>query len=129
MGQPAVVMNDNITGQCLNHQVPGPVGSPMPGPPFPFSAPITLGCEPSVLIGGKPAAVQGASGFNVPPHVGLHPADPHMAAPLQEGKIVMGSKSVLVGGKPAAFNGCESMICFGVPGQPIGSAADVLVGP
>ncbi len=66
-------MGDKITGQCPNHLMPNPAtGAPQPSPPLPFSAPLTMGTVATVLIGGKPAAVAGSSGLNVPPHVGLH---------------------------------------------------------
>ena len=55
---------------CPITRCPGPVGNPQPAPPMPFSAPLTLGLCATVLIGGKPAAVVGASGMNTPPHVG-----------------------------------------------------------
>ena len=55
-----------------------------------------------MLIGGKPAVVQGSWGLNIPPHVGLHPSDLFMAPPQQKGTVVQGSPTVLFGGKPAA---------------------------
>lgn len=128
MGTPAAVQGDRITATCAGHQVPNPAsGAPQPGPPFPFSAPVMLGCEPTVLIGGKPAAVLGANGLNTPPHVGLHPSDPFMAPPMQKGTITQGSPTVLIGGKPAARTGSACIVCFGAPGQLAGSAADVQI--
>ena len=59
-------MGDRVTGICPNHTVGGPRA---PAGPLPFSAPLTLGLVPTVLIGGKPAAVMGASGYNTPPHI------------------------------------------------------------
>ena len=94
MPAPAIVMGDKVTGMCPLHQIPGPVGNPQPGPPMPFSAPLTMGLCPTVLIGGKPAAVVGASGLNMPPHVGLHPADPFMVPPMQVGTVVSGSPTM-----------------------------------
>ncbi len=128
MGQPAVKLNDKIMGQCLTHQVPSPTGAPMPSPaPLPFSSPLTLGLEPSVMVEGQPAAVQGSSGFNTPPHVGLHASDPYLVPTTQEGKVVMGSTTVRFGGKAAAYTGCQTTICFAVPGQLTGTATTVLV--
>jgi uncharacterized Zn-binding protein involved in type VI secretion len=128
MGQPAVVLGDKITGICALHQIPSPVGSPMPAPPMPFSAPLTLGLATKVMIGNKPAAVQGSSGFNTPPHVGLHPSDPYMVPTMQEGKVMMGSATVLIEGKGAAYMGCTVTQCASVPSQVIGSAVTVLIG-
>ena len=128
MGTPAAVLGDKITATCAAHQIPNPAsGAPQPGPPFPFSAAITTQCEPTVLIGGKPAVVQGSWGLNVPPHVGLHPSDLFMAPPQQKGTVVQGSPTVLFGGKPAARTGSACTVCFGAPGQLAGTASTVLI--
>ena len=131
MSQPAVKLNDRIMGQCATHQIPSPTGAPMPSPaPLPFSAPITLGLTTTVMVEGTPAAVQGSSGFNTPPHTPpLHASDPHFAPPTQEGRVMVGSGTVFFDGKPAAYTGCSVSICFQLPGQVTGSASKVLVGP
>jgi uncharacterized Zn-binding protein involved in type VI secretion len=129
MGTPAAVMGDKITGTCAIHQIPNPAsGVPQPSPPLPFSAPLLTGLSTSVLIGGKPAAVAGSSGFNTPPHVGLHASDPFVVPTLQEGRVVVGSATVLFDGKPAAKTGSTVLICAGIPGQLVGTASTVLVG-
>ena len=128
MGAPAIVMGDKVTGQCAIHQIPNPAtGAPQPGPPFPFSAPITTGTVATVMIGGKPAAVVGCSGMNTPPHVGLHPADPYMAPPQQMGRIVSGSPTVTIGGKPAA-TAQSSATCCATPGSLVPTVTTVLIG-
>lgn len=125
MGVPAVVMGDRIVGMCPIHMIPGP-GGPQPSPPLPFSAPLTMSLAPTVLIGGKPAAVQGSFGFNTPPHAGI--VDPPYAGPpAQQGKVVVGSTTVLFEGKPAAKTG-STVTCCVTPGQLVGSAATVLIG-
>lgn len=130
MGSPAVVANDPVTGVCAIHLVPSPSGAPMPSPaPLPFSAPLTTGLATTVMIGRRPAAVQGASGFNTPPHVGLHPSDPSLAPPTQQGRVVTGSATVFFDKRPAAYSGCPVTVCTGLPGQVAGSAATVLVAP
>jgi uncharacterized Zn-binding protein involved in type VI secretion len=86
-----------------------------------------LGCEPTVLIGGKPAAVVGANGLNTPPHVGLHPSDPHAVPAMQKGTITQGSPTVQFGGKPAARTGSACTVCFGSPGQLAGTASTVQI--
>lgn len=128
MGQPAVVMNDQILGTCAIHMIPSPTGSPMPAPPLPFACPLLLGLTTTVMIVGKPAAVQGSSGLNTPPHVGLHPSDPYFAPPAQMGQVIVGSSTVFFEGKPAAYTGCSVTMCASVPGQLIGSAATVMIG-
>ncbi|MEP6695776.1 MAG: PAAR domain-containing protein [Pseudonocardiales bacterium] len=129
MGTPAAVAGDQVSGTCAIHMIPNPAsGAPQPGPPFPFSAPLTFGLATRTLIAGKPAVVVGASGLNTPPHVGLHPADPFMAPPMQKATVVGGSATVLIEGKPAANTGAACTICAGLPGTLTGTAATVLIG-
>jgi uncharacterized Zn-binding protein involved in type VI secretion len=128
MGAPAVVLGDQITGVCATHVVPSPSGAPMPSPaPLPFTAPLTTGLATTVLVTGKPAAVQGASGMNTPPHVGLHPTDPFLTPPTQQGRVVTGSSTVYFNGRPAAYTGCQVTVCAGQPAQIAGTAATVLI--
>ena len=128
MGQPAVVSGDKVVGVCALHQIPSPAGAPMPSPPMPFSAPLLQGLSTKVLIGGKPAAVLGSSGYNTPPHVGLHASDPFMVPTQQEGRVLNGSSTVLFEGKPAAYTGCQVAQCGMVPANVVGTAATVLIG-
>jgi uncharacterized Zn-binding protein involved in type VI secretion len=127
MGQPAAIMGDAITAQCTIHLIPGAMGAPQPGPPMPFSAKLTQGLSTTVMITGKPAAVQGSSGLNLPPHVGLHPSDPFMVPAQQTGRVLMGSMTVLIEGKGAARTGSTCSVCSGLPGQLSGGASSVLV--
>ena len=128
MAQP-LVMGDKIQGQCAIHQVPNPAsGAPQPSPaPMPFSAPLLIGLEPTVTIGGKPVAVIGSQGMNTPPHVGLHATDPFMLPATQQGTVLTGSPTVMVGGKPIATTSSQVAMCGQVPGQPISTVADVTV--
>jgi uncharacterized Zn-binding protein involved in type VI secretion len=129
MGQPAAILGDRIQGTCAIHLIPNPVsGIPQPGPPVPFSAPVTTGVVATVQITGKPAVVMGNSGINTPPHVGLHPADPFMAPPTQQGNVIKGSATVLIGGQPAARMG-DQCTCCGLPvGTLMGTGTTVLIG-
>lgn len=127
MAQP-LVMGDKIQGQCSIHQIPNPAsGAPQPGPPMPFSAPLLMGLEPTVTIGGKPVAVMGSQGLNTPPHVGLHPADPCMVPAMQPGKVMSGSPTVTAGGKAIATTSSQVTMCMNVPGQPISTVTNVTV--
>lgn len=128
MAQP-LVMGDKIQGQCAIHQVPNPAsGAPQPSPaPMPFSAPLLSGLEATVTIGGKPVAVMGSSGYNLPPHVGLHPADPFMVPTMQEGKVITGSPTVTAGGKALATSTSQVSMCAQAPGQPVATVSDVTV--
>jgi uncharacterized Zn-binding protein involved in type VI secretion len=128
MGAPAIVMGDKITGMCPLHMIPNPAtGAPQPGPPMPFSAPITLNTVATVLIGGKPAATMGSQGFNTPPHVGLHPSDPFMVPTGQMGNVMTGSPMVLIGGQPAA-SASSTCTCCATPGTAVPTVTTVLIG-
>jgi uncharacterized Zn-binding protein involved in type VI secretion len=121
-------MGDKIQGQCAIHQIPNPAsGAPQPGPPMPFSAPLLMGLEPTVTIGGKAVAVIGSKGLNTPPHVGLHPADPCMVPSMQQGAVMSGSPTVMAGGKPIATTSSQVTMCMQVPGQPVSTITDVTV--
>jgi uncharacterized Zn-binding protein involved in type VI secretion len=111
MSQPAAIMGDAITAQCTIHLIPGAMGAPQPGPPMPFSAKLTQGLATTVSIAGRPAAVQGSSGLNLPPHVGLHPSDPFLVPAQQTGRVLMGSVTVLIEGKGAARTGSSCSVC------------------
>jgi uncharacterized Zn-binding protein involved in type VI secretion len=127
MAQP-LVMGDKIQGQCAIHQIPNPAsGAPQPGPPMPFSAPLLMGLEPTVTIGGKAVAVMGSQGMNTPPHVGLHPADPCMVPNMQMGNVMSGSPTVTAGSKPIATTSSQVTMCMQVPGQPISTVTNVTV--
>jgi len=129
MGAPAAVLGDRITATCSIHLVPNPAsGAPQPGPPMPFSAPVTAGTCATVQVGGTPVVVVGAQGRCTPPQVGLHPSDPFTAPPTQLGTVVQGSTTVLAGGAPVARSGDPCVAC-GMPGATLtGTAATVQVG-
>ncbi len=107
-----IVMGDKVQGQCMTHMIPNPSsGAPQPAGPLPFSAPLTLGLAQKTYVGGKPVALLGASGYNAPPHVGLHPSDPFMTPTLQVGRVVSGSMSIFVEGKPMALQSSAALCC------------------
>jgi uncharacterized Zn-binding protein involved in type VI secretion len=129
MGTPVAVLGDQINAICPAHLIPNPAtGAPQPSPPLPFGAPITLGTVSTVLVSGQPVAVVGSSGMCNPPHVGLHPADPFFAPPMQMGQVVGGSATVLIGGLPAANATSSCTVCDGLPGTLQASGSTVLVG-
>ncbi len=118
MAQP-LVMGDKIQGQCAIHQVP----TRRPGhrsPPLPRcrSRAPAVRLEATVTIGGKPVAVMGSSGDNLPPHVGLHPADPYMVPTMQEGKVISGSPTVTAGGKAVATSASRFRCAPRCPASP-----------
>jgi uncharacterized Zn-binding protein involved in type VI secretion len=126
MGQPALVTGDKINGTCPSHLVPSASGT-QPAGPLPFSAPVTQGTIATVLIGGKPAAVVGSSGYNTPPHVGI--VDGAFASPTgQVGRITQGSATVLIGGKPAATAASMATLCASPATAAGPGVATVLIG-
>jgi uncharacterized Zn-binding protein involved in type VI secretion len=127
VGAPAIVAGDQVTGICPNHLIIGPLGVPVPAPSLPFAAPLTMGLSTNVLIGGKPAATVGASGYNTPPHVGLHPSDPFLVPITEIGQVVSGSATVMISGQPAATAQSTATCCI-APGTIPPSVATVLIG-
>lgn len=122
-----IVMGDQIQGTCPGHLMPNPAtGAPQPAGPLPFSAPLMTGLATTVTIGGQPAAVVGATGYNTPPHVGLHPSDPFLVPTLQVGTIVAGSVTVFIEGKPAATQAGQATCCA-TPGTLVPSIANVTI--
>jgi uncharacterized Zn-binding protein involved in type VI secretion len=129
MGSQAIVMGDKITGMCAIHQIPNPAsGVPQPSPaPLPFSAPLTQGLAPTVLIGSRAAAVINSKGLNTPPHVGLHGSDPYMTPTMQVGRILTASTTVYFEGQPAATATSQVTCCL-EPGSLVPTVTTVLIG-
>lgn len=125
MPAPAAVMGDQITGVCT-HPLGAPPATPTPGP-LPFSAPLLQGLEPTVMVGGKPVAVMGSSGYCTPPHVGIYPGDPFLVPLMQVGRVVVASPTVFAGGKPMASMQSTVTMCL-TPGSLIATGATVMVG-
>jgi len=94
---------------------------------LPFHAPLLQGVAATVLVGGRPAVVAGATGLNQPPHAGLHPSDPFLVPVSQQGTVRGGSATVLFEGRAAVRTG-DPCTCCQVPGVLNGSAATVLIG-
>lgn len=129
MGQPAVKLNDTVTGQCAGHTIPAPNGAPTAAPPMPFSAPLLQQLTTTVKVEGLPAAVEGSSGLNTPPHTPpLHPSDPQFAPIQQKAEVTKGSSTVNFDGKPAAYSSCQASICTSRQGMANGTASTVLIG-
>ncbi|NFV80347.1 PAAR domain-containing protein [Magnetospirillum aberrantis] len=115
MGLPAAKMGDSIVNAADIHivLVPSP-GGPVPTPqPFPFNGRITMATCPNVRVNGRPAAVVGSMGQNIPPHI---PATGmFQTPPTNLGRVVRGSMSVRFGGRQAAraTDMCET--CHDIP--------------
>ena len=95
-------------------------------PAFTRNGTITAGCSQNVLIGGKPAAVVGATATNAPPHLPTPPGTAFQVPPTNQGTVMPpGSPLVLIGGKPAARVGDQVQTCNDPSPAPTGA----IVGP
>jgi uncharacterized Zn-binding protein involved in type VI secretion len=105
--------------------IPSP-GGPVPTPlPSPFNGMLTGSLSTSVKIMGMPAAVQGSTANNLPPHI---PAGgPFQKPPANQGKVMLGSFTVKIQGKPAARLGDPCMTCNDPADMPTGTV--MVAGP
>ena len=132
MGQPAAKAQDKVVGTDI-HIVMVPAGpSLVPVPlPHPFSGMLTAGLVATVQIGGLPAAVQGSTATNLPPHIPTPPGTTFQTPPSNQATVQLGSATVQIGGKPAARNGDIAMTCNDPTDAPMGTVVatgTVLVG-
>src|SRR5258706_10718092 len=110
MGQPAAKQGDKIMASDIHiFMIPSP-GGPVPTPmPSPFSGLINGNLSSNVKIMSMPAATQGSTADNVPPH--LPQGGPFQKPPTNKGQIMTGSATVMINNKPAASNGDTAMTC------------------
>jgi len=111
MGQPAAKQGDQIVATDL-HIVLVPSGSgtaPMSFP-HPFTGILNGNLSSDVKIMGLPAAIEGSTADNTPPHV---PASPgaFQKPPANKGTVQVGSTKVKINGKAAARNGDVATTC------------------
>jgi len=99
MGLPAAKQGDQITATDFHIIVPPSPVLPFPAP-LPFTGLIDNQLSSDVNIMGRPAAVQGSTATNTPPHVPIGGA--FQTPPKNQGEIVTGSATVFINGKPAA---------------------------
>ena len=120
MGQPAARMGDMVLQEAPHCHAPihpaALVPTPAPHPALPL--PILSPCVPTVLIGGKPAAVVGDQ-TKICTLPGCSPGGP--------GVIAKGSATVMIGGKPAARLNDQTMHASCV--APIPSPTGMITGP
>src|SRR4051794_18605252 len=99
MGQPAAKQGDQVVATDTHIiMIPTP-GGPVPTPlPHPFSGMIDGGLSGDVNIEGRPAALQGSTATNTPPHIPQ--GGPFQKPPANRATIQTGSASVFINGKP-----------------------------
>lgn len=125
MGQPAAKQGDQITAIDTHIiMIPSP-GGPVPTPlPHPFSGQINGNVSSNVQIMGMPAATQGSTADNMPPHV-PQGGGSFQKPPSNKGQIINGSTTVMVNGKPAARNGDKALTCNDPADVPVGTVIAV----
>jgi uncharacterized Zn-binding protein involved in type VI secretion len=124
MGQPAAKQGDQITAMDTHIiLIPSPSGA-VPTPlPHPFMGMLNGNLSSNVSIMGMPAATQGSTADNMPPHIPQ--GGPFQKPPSNKGQIISGSFSVMINGKPAARNGDTAMTCNDPVDLPVGSVIAV----
>ena len=124
MGQPAAKQGDQVTAIDTHIiMIPSP-GGPVPTPlPNPFNGLINGNLSSNVFIMGQPAATQGSTADNMPPHIPQ--GGPFQRPPTNKAQIVNGSMSVMIDGKPAARSGDTAMTCNDPVDLPIGTVVAV----
>src|SRR5262245_48177002 len=124
MGQPAAKQGDQVVASDM-HLVQPPTASPPALLPHPFTGILDGDLSGDVNVMGLPAATQGSTASNTPPHV---PAGgTFVKPPTNRGSVLTGSLSVLINGKPAARNGDTALTCNDPVDLPAGTV--VAVGP
>jgi len=112
MGQPAAKQNDQVTAVDMHIVIVPTAGGPVPTPlPHPFSGIIDGSLSANVFVMGLPAATQGSTATNTPPHLPMPPGTAFQIPPANRGTILVGSATVLINGKPAARNGDQVQTC------------------
>ena len=124
MGQPAAKQGDQITAVDTHIVlIPSP-GGPVPTPlPHPFSGILNGNLSANVKVMGLPAATQGSTAMNTPPHIPQ--GGPFQLPPRNQAQIMIGSATVMIDGKPAARNGDTALTCNDPADLPVGTVIAV----
>ena len=128
MGQPAAKQGDQVTALDMHLIQPSAPGPPVLIP-HAFAGTIDGGVSSDVMIMGLPAATQGSTATNTPPHVPI--GGTFVRPPVNRGTIQTGSTTVRINGKPAARSGDMALTCNDPTDLPMGSvvaAGTVLIG-
>lgn len=124
MGQPAAKQGDQITAVDTHIVLLPSPGGPVPTPlPHPFHGIINGNLSSNVTIMGLPAATQGSTAENVPPHIPQ--GGPFQQPPTNRGQILNGSATVMINNKPAARHGDSALTCNDPTDLPAGTVIAV----
>jgi uncharacterized Zn-binding protein involved in type VI secretion len=91
--------------------------------PHPFKGIIDGGLSANVNIMGQPAAMQGSTATNTPPHLPI--GGTFVKPPSNQATIISGSATVMINGKPAARAGDTAITCNDPEDLPIGKVEAV----
>jgi uncharacterized Zn-binding protein involved in type VI secretion len=128
MGQPAAKQGDQVTATDMHLIQPSAPGPPVLTP-HPFTGTIDGSVSSDVMVMGLPAATQGSTATNTPPHVPI--GGTFVRPPMNRSTIHTGSATVRINGKPAARSGDMALTCNDPTDLPLGSvvaAGTVLIG-
>ena len=123
MGKPAARAGDSIINAADIHivMIPSP-GGPIATPqPCAFNGKISLNVSANVRINGRPAAMQGSTAPNMPPHIPQ--GGPFQVPPTNLGRVIVASTSVRINGRGAARAGDFCETCHDLP--PVGPQAPI----
>lgn len=109
MPAPAANSDATVTGVDL-HTVVMPAAPPVLLP-HPFTAVPRTGLATTVLIGGRPAVMQGTGCQMTPPHLPTPPGTSFVVPPTSTGTVTEGSATVFIEGSPAARAGDGVATC------------------
>ena len=119
MGEAAAKKGDEITASDTHIEIiPGP--PPVPTPfTHDYKGIIDGELSADVNIAGMPAAVEGSTSTNTPPHIPK--SAPFQSPPSNKGTIKKGSQTVKINGKGAARNGDMAETCNDPSDMPVGT--------
>jgi uncharacterized Zn-binding protein involved in type VI secretion len=121
VGQPAAKQGDQVVATDM-HLIQPP-GAPPVLTPHPFTGVINGGLSSDVKVMGLPAATQGSTAANTPPHLPIGGA--FVKTPANQGTIQTGSTTVMINGKPAARQGDTAVTCNDPSDLPAGTVVAV----
>lgn len=128
--KPSAKQGDSVVGIDVHIvMIPSP-GGPVPTPlPTPFSGKLSGGLCSSVLFENRPAATEGSTADNLPPHVPS--GGPFQKSPSNKASVKLGSPTVLINHKRAARTGDLADTCNDPVDAPNGTvigSGTVLIG-
>lgn len=129
MGQPAAKKGDQVMAVDTHLIKPAPPPAPPVPIPHPFSGVIDGNLSSDVTIAGQPAATEGSTATNTPPHVPI--GGTFVSPPADKATIQMGSSTVKISGKAAARMGDTAKTCNDPADLPVGTviaAGTVMIG-